>query len=877
MSITDSNVLDSLTNIKSRQLTPVRIENLPGSDSLKYRVGTHDLFKASMYYDLVSKDAFRQISNRDDDLSVSLIDCWAMVSDVLTFYQERIANEGFLRTSKERLSVLELSKFIGRKLRHGLAATTFLAFTLDDIPDKITRATIDIKTRVQSLPEQGELPQVFETVEKFDANSEWNSVKPKLTEKQYVLSNSKEFVFDGISTGLRPGDDILIVVSKKNSEDIVDKIFLKIIDVKIDQKLQTTTIIIDSSSQNFKNIVVRDNNEFDLSFYSFENQVGLFGHNADHKLLKQKKYYYVYLRNSNNYTKYLRDVLDSTKFHLKGFKYNLNLREIDKDPRYRKDVKRILGSYRRRLFYEVYYTVRDFSMKKNRKNGFLYLDNTYPDIVPNNWIVLKDQEKYDAYKVNEINSISLNDFELNYKVNVLRLDELQNLDQYELHETSAYIASKKLTLARVAIPTPINNFNHLITLEKKLEGLKEKRYVSVTGELENDSKTKSEISQIITIQNNSENTVLEISPLENSYKRDTVAFNFNVVKATHGETRHEILGSGDPSQSRQKFVLKGKPVTYVLPDIKESGSTLEVRVGDELWQESDNFLSLKSSDKSYVTQVDDDGNFSLIFGNGAYGMRPPMGIENIHANYRLGMGKDGMVNENQLNLLLNRSLGVRSVTNPVSATNATDPEDLNTARKNAPIKLLTMNRIISLSDFKDYAESFEGVEKALAMQSWDGLSKIVHLVIADSKGQNADSILRKSLELKINSIKDSMIQFRFSKFKRKTFNVKVKVLIDEKHQFEKIKPKVIQELSKTFSFEARQFGQDVTLSEVMSTIQKIKGILAVDIDKLYETEEKSQLKQIVSSSLRPSTRHHEPIVDLLTINTEGVIITEILQ
>ena len=109
--------------MKSRQLTPMNVKNLPGLDTLGYRVGTHGVFKTSMYYDLVSKNAFRQISNRDDDLSISLIDCWAMVSDVLTFYQERIANEGFLRTSKERFSVLELSKFIGHKLRHGLAAT----------------------------------------------------------------------------------------------------------------------------------------------------------------------------------------------------------------------------------------------------------------------------------------------------------------------------------------------------------------------------------------------------------------------------------------------------------------------------------------------------------------------------------------------------------------------------------------------------------------------------------------------------------------------------------------------------------------------------------------------------------------------------------
>ena len=43
----------------------------------------------------------------------------ACVADVLTFYQERIANEGFLRTATERRSVLELARAIGYELKPG--------------------------------------------------------------------------------------------------------------------------------------------------------------------------------------------------------------------------------------------------------------------------------------------------------------------------------------------------------------------------------------------------------------------------------------------------------------------------------------------------------------------------------------------------------------------------------------------------------------------------------------------------------------------------------------------------------------------------------------------------------------------------------------
>ncbi len=53
------------------------------------------------------------------DPSMALLDAWATVGDVLTFYQERIANEGYLRTAIERRSVLELARLIGYALRPG--------------------------------------------------------------------------------------------------------------------------------------------------------------------------------------------------------------------------------------------------------------------------------------------------------------------------------------------------------------------------------------------------------------------------------------------------------------------------------------------------------------------------------------------------------------------------------------------------------------------------------------------------------------------------------------------------------------------------------------------------------------------------------------
>ena len=58
---------------------------------------------------------------------------------MLTFYQERIANESYLRTAVERVSLQEMGKLVGYRLRPGVAAETWLAFALETPPDAAGR------------------------------------------------------------------------------------------------------------------------------------------------------------------------------------------------------------------------------------------------------------------------------------------------------------------------------------------------------------------------------------------------------------------------------------------------------------------------------------------------------------------------------------------------------------------------------------------------------------------------------------------------------------------------------------------------------------------------------------------------------------------
>jgi hypothetical protein len=83
------------------------------------------------------KQPLSALTTRDlDDPAIAMLDAWAVALDVLSFYQERIANEGYLRTSTERRSIVELARAIGYELRPGLAAS----------PGSLTSATARSET-----------------------------------------------------------------------------------------------------------------------------------------------------------------------------------------------------------------------------------------------------------------------------------------------------------------------------------------------------------------------------------------------------------------------------------------------------------------------------------------------------------------------------------------------------------------------------------------------------------------------------------------------------------------------------------------------------------------------------------------------------------
>jgi hypothetical protein len=154
--------------------TPLAVYNRPGLSAIAYRVGTFSTFREAMLEAIAGGAALAGLTSREStDHAITLVELWAAAGDVLTFYSERIANELFLRTARERDSALRLTRLLGYRLRPGLAAQTKLSFALD--PSAHTRIRKGLK--VMSVPGQDEKPQVFETTEEIVADADLNEAR----------------------------------------------------------------------------------------------------------------------------------------------------------------------------------------------------------------------------------------------------------------------------------------------------------------------------------------------------------------------------------------------------------------------------------------------------------------------------------------------------------------------------------------------------------------------------------------------------------------------------------------------------------------------------------------------------------------------------
>ncbi len=212
--------------------------NPPGRDKLSFRAGTYAGFlqwMESLVKQPVLSDPEGEFPNPltnleldgQNDLAAGLFKCWAVIGDILTFYQERIANEGYIGTAIEKKSVIQLVRAIGYRFKPALAAGAYLTFTAAPIHKENKPVIVPKGFSVQALPEQekllkGKLPVTFETAEDIQIRPQWNDLTPYLPSRVHLPPVRKDQPHIDLHEAhpvLTPGRLVLITGTSKEKAD----------------------------------------------------------------------------------------------------------------------------------------------------------------------------------------------------------------------------------------------------------------------------------------------------------------------------------------------------------------------------------------------------------------------------------------------------------------------------------------------------------------------------------------------------------------------------------------------------------------------------------------------------------------------------------
>jgi hypothetical protein len=900
--------------------TPVELQNRPGLSAIAYRVGTHSTFRETLHARLSGsgQPALNGLTTRDNnDFSIALLDAWAMVGDVLTFYTERVANEAYLRTATERLSVLELARLINYELRPGVAAGTYLAFTIEDTPgaggqalaigtsaqvalELLPPIKIAAGVKVQSIPGPGEQAQTFETTEEIEARPEWNAIKPRLTQPQTKSSFwSKSLFFEGTANDLKKGDQILLL-SGGNTLPVPRKV----LNVTTDDEAKTTRVDFDLPTaalpayQRPAGLPEGEVDEFapktPLSKEVTQQIIGEKWKEEDLAALISTQRW-----NANALTTNIKnEIAEQTKnaqpqafvYREKAAVFGYN---APKKPVYKGNVPDDPENW------------AEWSLDPSEDEKLIYLDRAYEAITPGSYITVRKGKLAKTIQVVDVTTEPRTAYSISSKSTLLTLAESwwtilpeevefgrkdrkgkkQKLvskqsrstrDLGDLRDVAVYVQSESVPLSQLPIDTPLRPNNVLangVTLDGPYFGLKSGQRIVLKGEKDTlRGVYGSETLTLKTVEVEAGFTVVTFNEsLAYPYVRKTVTINANVAAATHGETVAETLGGGDATQAFQRFTLKQPPLTYISASTATgAASTLEVRVNDVLWTEVPDFFGHGPEERIYTTQLDDNGNTTVIFGDGVTGARLPTGLENVKANYRKGIGLGGLVKTDQLTQLMTRPFGVKGVTNPLAASGAADREQLEEARRNAPLTVLTLGRIVSLQDYEDFARTFSGIDKALATWTWFGEKRGVFVTIAGPGGAEVteSSELYNNLVSAMGSSGNLLVPLQVKSYQSGLFRVTASLKIDPAYIPEKVLADAEQKLRDEFSFENRSFGQPVHLSEVFTVLQQVTGVIAVNITALYRSNESSALNQHIAAAVPLPTRTQVLPAEILTLDSQ---------
>lgn len=825
--------------------TPLQVENRPGLSSLRYRVGTFASFREAMVEDLARADALARLTTRrSDDYAVTILELWSAVADVLAFYQERYANEAFLRTATRREAVARLAALLDYRPAPGAAAGTHLAFTIEagkELP-------IPAGLRVQSLPGPGEQAQVFETLQPLRADARLNRLRihgepvsaPPLAAGRTEVALAAATAAP-LAPVLAPRTRVIVFADGAATAPEEKEVHAT--------RIEGARVVVEWTEPVASAAWASGGARAFLYTRTFR----LFGHGVGPTFTAPAE-----VAATGRGVKARATKKGSGGSQAQQIQQQTR---IATSAQARSSPAHIVWHLQNVSYaYPRSGNAAEAAASGETGTSRLCLDARYEGLVAGGRLLVADARAGGTKRLVTVVRVDQAQDELGSLADsVTRVTVKPALPAFpDRREVLVYELGRELPLSTQRYPDRITGDTVFLPVRLGGDGSVELALRAERGALTGGLKLRAEeievgravalsdasgavftgrVKALPAVQAPAGSTFGHLAvqlEVDGTLDLDgaTAVLDGNVARAGHGETVHdETVGSGDASKRFQRFVLKRSPVTYV-PSTAGVDSSLVLLVNGARWEEVDGLFGRAGDERVFTTRTTEDGAIELRFGDGVHGAVLPTGAANVHATYRAGLGLAGRVRAGQLTTALDRPPGLFSVANPLPATGGADPEPVDAARRNAPRTVRTFGRAVSLRDFEDLVTATGEVAKAQATWVWDGLGRAIHVTVAAQQGAPFSAADLKRLAATLTAARDPNHPLRVANHVPVDVVVRARIAVEASRRRADVAAAARAALHDELSFDRLELGRPVHLSDVFRVVQGVRGVDYVDVDEL---------------------------------------------
>jgi hypothetical protein len=752
---------------------PRVIDNPPGRGVIRYRVGDYATFRDALLRELPGeRELLGWRPTATGDLALQLLEWWAYIADILTFYDEQIANGAYLATASLPGAVAQLARLIGYRPRPGIGATGVLAAVVSGAQ----AIELPVGFAVQSKPGPGEQPKTFEISAgpaRALPSTAGGVVAVDLIGATPIHGRTS-LVVRGTIASVAPGD-VVVLAGSPTSGAHSQALTLAKVRAENDPRGRGCTRL------------------------SFTQPIALAGEATDHRLLRSESFQlpYPYAPAAAVFADELavpviglraaiaapprpvfaHEIASVPTIHLAALARSINAGDLV-----------LLEAPGRGAASYTPAAVTGYAEQIWYANA---PDPDAPDQPPTGAGAIAIAVPHTRLTLDTAPSHATARVWSGFRVLAEILDE----------PVGPTLTASSFALAPLAAIDPEAAIGQRVVLEGAAG-------TGAIGALA--TPPTADALQVATAA-----AATLTAPLR------LFASGFDV---TEGKTvARELLGDGDPTAAGQAFTLQRSPLTYLAGDDPEfPTSTLTVWIDGLRWTEVRSFYGQPPDAQVFVTRQDADQKTQVRFGDGVRGARLPRGTANVIASYRYGSGGPAPA-AGSLVTIVTPVPGLAAVRNPVRVGGGADPTPATKIRQVAPRSVLTFGRAVSAGDYEAIAANAPSVARARAYYSWDATRQRAGVIVYVGDDDGARAAAQHAIDRARDPNLPATVRLATPIALAASFTLACAARFDPAT----VKPAVIDAFAEVVSPDRRRIGEPLYDSAIYAACLGVAGAVAV--------------------------------------------------